>query len=67
MLRFIIESTISLLLSVTSADLLYLYYIRAWYDPVILIEISEVILLYIMTILGLVYFIWRVNRQRRLV
>ncbi len=67
MLRFIIESTISLMLSVTSADLLYLYYIGTWYDPVILIEISEVVLLYILAIMGLVYFIWRVKHQIRLV
>ena len=39
-------------LVVLAADLLYLYYSGAWYDPYAFIEISEIVLLYLFTIFG---------------
>jgi len=41
-------------LVVLSVDILYLYYSGAWYDPYILIEIAEVVLLYLFSIIGTV-------------
>lgn len=46
-----------LMLTVLAGDLLYLYYIGSWYDPIKLIEISEVVLLYICVIGGIVWTI----------
>ena len=40
------------ILVVLSADLLYLYYSGAWYDPYAFIEISEIVLLYLFSIFG---------------
>ena len=40
-------------LSVLAADLLYLYYIGVWHDPIRLIEVSEIVVLYIFIGLGL--------------
>ena len=41
------------ILVVLAADLLYLYYSGAWYDPYAFIEISEIVLLYLFTIFGI--------------
>ena len=40
-------------LSVLAADLLYLYYIGVWHDPIRLIEVAEIVILYILIGLGL--------------
>lgn len=43
-----------------AGDLLYLYYIGAWYDPFGWIEIAEVVLLYLLIAFGLIrlYLHW---------
>jgi len=68
-LRGIIRATVELLtamlLVVLAGDLLYLYYIGAWYDPNKIIEISEVVLLYALIVLGVGYFIWRIRYARK--
>ncbi len=46
-----------LLLPALAIDLLYLYYTKAWYDPIIFIEYSEVVILYIIVILGIIWTI----------
>jgi len=48
---------------VLSADLLYLFYKKAWYDPIKLIEVSELIMLYSFIILGISWFIFRVREN----
>ena len=40
-----------------AADLLYLYFVGAWYDPNPLIEWAEVIVLFFLAIGGLVLFV----------
>ncbi len=42
-----------LFLSVLAADLLGLYYYGRWYDPNPLIEMSEVVILYIIFFMGI--------------
>lgn len=55
----------SLLLIVTSGDLLYLYYKGCWYDPIDIIEHSEVAIFWVIlitsvAIIPLVYkHLWR--------
>ncbi len=41
-------------LSVLSADLLYLYYAGTWREPIRWIEASEIVMLYIIFVLGIV-------------
>lgn len=53
-----------LLLMVLSGDLLYLYYKGAWYDPFYWIEISEVVLLYLILAFGLVRFYFHIRRTK---
>jgi len=45
------------LLSVLAGDLLYLYYAGAWIEPIVLIEVTEIIVLYILFFWGLYYTI----------
>ena len=44
-------------LSVLAADLLYLYYIGAWYDPIKWIAIAEVVILYILVVWGIAWMV----------
>ena len=46
MWELIIQFSLSILLLVVSADLLYLFYTKAWYDPNKKIEMVEVVALY---------------------
>ena len=62
MIRLIVEFAISIFLVVLAVDLLYLYYAGAWYDPIKIIEVTEVVLLYVIAILGIGYFVWRSYR-----
>ena len=41
-----------LLLTVLAGDLLYLYYAGGWQEPIKVIEIAELVLLYLMIPLG---------------
>ena len=62
MIRFVVEITLVLMLAVTSADILYLYYRGAWYDPVKAIEVVEIVLMYAFIIASLIYVVWRIRR-----
>ncbi len=55
----------ALFLFITSADLPYLYYAHAWYDPYRWIEIVEVTSLYVITILSISWFIILIKRLLR--
>lgn len=44
-----------LLLTALSADLLYLYYAGAWTDPIPLILVLEVALLWLLVVVGLLW------------
>lgn len=59
MVRFILELGIAVMLVVTCADLLYLYYGGYWFDPIVMIERIEVLLLYLIGFVGLSYIVWR--------
>lgn len=43
------------LLFVLSADLLYLYYVGAWTDPIPVILVSEVVLLWVFAVASLLW------------
>ena len=49
------------ILVVLSADILYLYYSGAWYDPYTLIEISEVVLLYVFLAVGTIRIVYKLR------
>jgi len=44
-----------------SADLLYLYFIGTWYDPILIIEYTEVAALIVIMLSSLVYFVGSVR------
>lgn len=49
-------------LVVLAGDLLYLYYARAWQDPVRWIEVSEIVFLYLLVVFGLVRLYFHLRR-----
>ena len=53
------------ILVVLSADILYLYYSGAWYDPYTLIEITEVVLLYVLLIVGTIRIVYKLRDLKR--
>ena len=64
--RFVIELLLSLMLMVTSGDLLYLYFDGAWYDPNKVVEVSEVVCLIALVCFGAYYFVYKVRAMRGL-
>jgi uncharacterized membrane protein len=52
--RFVSMLLADLLLAL-SIDLLYLYFVGAWYDPIQAIEYTEVVLLFVIAVFGLAY------------
>ncbi len=48
---------VSLFLSIMCGDLLYLYFIGSWYDPIKAIEYSEIALLLFFGVFGVYRFI----------
>ena len=52
--RSIVDLSVSVMLVATASNLLYLYYNGAWYDPCQAIEIAEVVVLYALTVGGLI-------------
>ena len=62
MARLTVEITIAMMMVVLASDLLYLYYTGCWYDPIKWIEITEVVLLYGLSLSGISYVVWRVRR-----
>ena len=57
MIDKIINMSMPLFLSVMCGDLLYLYFAGSWYDPIKLIEYTEVILLFLIGLFGLYWFV----------
>jgi len=53
------------ILVVLSADILYLYYSGAWYDPYTLIEITEVVLLYVLLVVGTIQIVYKLRDLKR--
>ena len=53
------------ILVVLSADILYLYYSGAWYDPYTLIEISEVVLLYVFLAVGTIRIVYKLRDLKK--
>jgi len=62
MIDKIINMSMPLFLSVTCGDLLYLYFIGSWYDPIKLIEYTEVIFLFLGGLFGLYWFVISVKK-----
>jgi membrane protein YdbS with pleckstrin-like domain len=52
-------------LVILSLDILYLYYRGAWYDPYKFIEISEVVLLYAFSVVGITRIIIKFRELKR--
>ena len=50
---------------ILSVDILYLYYSGAWYDPFKFIEISEVLLLYAFSVIGIVRIVLKLRELKR--
>ena len=50
---------------ILSLDILYLYYCGAWYDPYKIIEISEVLLLYTFSIIGIVRIVIKLRELKK--
>ena len=50
---------------ILSLDILYLYYSGAWYDPYTIIEVSEVLLLYAFSIIGIVRIVFKLRELKR--
>lgn len=61
----IIDVILMGILVVLSADILYLYYSGAWYDPYIFIEISEVVLLYSFSLIGIVRIVYQLRELKK--
>ena len=57
MIFYALKMLCFMLLTVLAVDLFYLYYNGSWYDPVKAIELTEVILLYGLAILGIIMVI----------
>ena len=55
-MKHLIEIITDTLLIILPADLLYLYFMGAWYDPIRAIEVTELVILWGAMLLG----IWRV-------
>ena len=66
MLRLIFNPLTGGFLSVLAGDLLYLYYSGVWHDPIKLIEITEVVLLYILCAWGVVWMIMTIKMKGQL-
>ncbi|KKM88308.1 hypothetical protein LCGC14_1260060 [marine sediment metagenome] len=49
---------------VLAGDLLYLYYVGMWYDPIIWIEASEIVMLYIIGISSLITAIYLIKKAK---
>lgn len=57
MLRLALGLITGISLSVLAGDLLYLYYMGAWYDPIHWIEVSEVVMLCILFVWGIAWMV----------
>ena len=62
-LKLLIGGFTRLLITVLSGDILYLYYSKAWYDPIILIEYTEVALLWLCAVSGIVWTVYYLNKH----
>ena len=61
----ILDLVLMAIFVILSLDMLYLYYSGAWYDPYKIIEISEVLLLYAFSIIGIVRIILKLRELKR--
>jgi len=55
----------NIMLVVLAGDLLYLYFVGAWYDPIAAIEVVEVIALIGLVFWGLIMIVKAVRETRR--
>jgi hypothetical protein len=69
MKRSIFKGTLELLLAglpaVLALDLLYLYFAGSWYDPIRWIELTEVAVLAVMSLVYLGFFIFKIMERVR--
>ena len=61
----ILDLDIMAIFVILSLDILYLYYSGAWYDPYKIIEVSEVLLLYVFSIIGIVRIVLKLRELKR--
>lgn len=69
MKRSVFKEILGMLLAglpaVLALDLLYLYFYGSWYDPVRWIELTEVVVLVIISLVYLGLFIFKISQQYR--
>ncbi len=69
MKRSILKGALDLLLAglpaVLALDLLYLYFVGSWYDPTRWIELAEVVLLAVMSLVYLGLFVFKIMERFR--
>ena len=65
MVKFFIELWADLVLIVLTADLLFLYYLKAWYEPTRWIRIMELGFLYFTFGWGIFRACWRIRNKRK--
>lgn len=63
--EILVECCTDLLIVVLSADLLYLYFAGAWYEPIRLLRVLELVLLFFAVAFGCWRFASFVKRKRR--
>ena len=60
----IVEMLLAGLPAILALDLLYLYFVGSWYDPIRWIELTEVVVLVIMSMVYLGLFIFKISQYR---
>jgi hypothetical protein len=69
MKRSILKGSIEMLLvglsAVLSLDLLYLYFVGSWYDPIRWVELTEVVILVVISLVYLGLFIFKILERMR--
>jgi len=58
-------ASLRLMMTLLSANLLYLYFAGGWHDPCRFIEIVELVMLALMVVVGIVWLIVYLGRTRR--
>ena len=66
MKSYILDTFLLTLLVVCSADLIYLNYVNAWHDPCQLIEVTELAILTILIVVGVIRITIRITKLRRI-
>lgn len=53
------------IMAALATDLLYLYYVGAWHEPILAVEISEIVLLYVLIVWGITWTVCVIRKAFR--